>query len=79
MFVIEASPDDVGAYYQKELEELGFMLMSYGVNDEDESQMMVFMGSSGALYIFHSSRWIALCGFGVDLSWAEKRRSKIST
>lgn len=51
-FVIEASPDEVRAYYDRELAKQGYNLMATGTNDAGEMKMLMFTGDNGALSIF---------------------------
>ena len=51
-FVIEASPDDVLAYYERELAKQDYVLMAIGINDAGEMKMLMFTGGNGALSIF---------------------------
>ena len=51
-FVIEASPDEVWAYYERELAKLGYGLMATGVNDAGEMKMLMFIGDGNSLSMF---------------------------
>ena len=56
-FVIEASPDEVRVYYERELAKLGYGLMASGlmasgVNDAGETKMLMFIGDGNSLSMF---------------------------
>ena len=51
-FVIEASPDEVRVYYERELARLGYGLMASGVNDAGETKMLMFIGDDNSLSMF---------------------------
>ena len=52
MYVIEASPDEVFAYYEKQLAKQGYDLMATGTNDAGEMKMLMFTGDNRVLSIF---------------------------
>jgi hypothetical protein len=52
MFIVEASPEEVRAYYEVALAKQGYELMATGVNDDGKLKMLMFTGGRGALTMF---------------------------